>query len=104
MYVLFPLYLLLILLIFLLVRFLNLVRPFLPILPEVSSPDRKVRLFQVLIINNANVREIGSIQPKGAMDSCNPPHFLGVLSSSPLRNHVVGLFRSALLDACHYGV
>lgn len=25
------------------VRFLNLVRPFLPILPEVSSPDRKVR-------------------------------------------------------------
>jgi hypothetical protein len=27
-----------------LVRFLNLVRPFLPILPEVSSPDRKVRV------------------------------------------------------------
>ena len=92
------------LLIFPLVRFLNLVRPFLPILPEVSSPDRKVRLFQVLIVINPNACEIGPFQPKGAMDSCHSPHFLGLLSSSPLRNHVVGLFRSALLDACHYGV
>jgi hypothetical protein len=92
------------LLTFLLVRFLNLVRPFLPILPEVSSPDRKVRLFQVLIIINPNACEIGPFQPKGAMDSCNSPHFLGVLSSSPVRNHVVRLFRPTLLDACHYGV
>jgi protein transport protein SEC61 subunit alpha len=31
------------------VRFLNLVRPFLPILPEIVSPDRKVRVACILI-------------------------------------------------------
>lgn len=31
------------------VRFLNLVRPFLPILPEVSSPDRKVPFNQKVL-------------------------------------------------------
>ncbi|RXW14526.1 hypothetical protein EST38_g11328 [Candolleomyces aberdarensis] len=30
-------------------RFLNLVRPFLPILPEVSSPDRKVSFNQKVL-------------------------------------------------------
>ncbi|KAJ3018435.1 hypothetical protein NUW54_g339 [Trametes sanguinea] len=64
-------------------RFLNLVRPFLPILPEVSSPDRKVRLhplsrFTRLLHTHAST---GAFQPKSAMDRRHPPHLLGLLPS-----------------------
>ncbi|KAH6905719.1 protein transporter [Coprinopsis sp. MPI-PUGE-AT-0042] len=55
-------------------RFLNLVRPFLPILPDV---------------------------PFNQLDSRHPAHFPGMLLSPALRHHVLRLVRPSQLDACH---
>jgi hypothetical protein len=73
------------------VRFLNLVRPFLPILPEVSSPDRKVPLPLPIDASGSNNSFTGSFQPKRTMDGCHAPHFPRLLSGPPIRYHVLRL-------------
>ncbi|KAI5983682.1 SecY protein [Pisolithus marmoratus] len=55
---------------FLRIRFLNLVRPFLPILPEVSSPDRKVRELQHSTVWNY------------VLDSSDPLYWMRVILAS----------------------
>ena len=67
------------------VRFLNLVRPFLPILPEVSSPDCKVGSFCARPRAPPFTPRSGPLQPKGAMDGRHathlPRHLLPIPSS-----------------------
>jgi len=55
-------------------RFLNLVRPFLPILPEVSSPDRKVPFHQKVLWTAVTLLI-----------------FFGLFAGPPLRHHVLRL-------------
>jgi hypothetical protein len=73
------------------VRFLNLLQPFLPILPEVSSPDRKARLFVFIHARSSNPSSTGSFQPKSTMDGRHAPHFPGSLTSPPIWHHVLRL-------------
>ena len=71
------------------VRFLNLVRPFLPFLPEVSSPDRKVCILASLAFLKSHRTPPGTLQPKSTMDGRHALHFLGLLAGSVVRYHVV---------------
>jgi hypothetical protein len=69
------------------------------ILPEFSSPDRKVCPSYKVSSQPSKSCFTGPFQPKNSLDSRNTPHFLGMLPSSPLRNHVLRSVRPTVLDA-----
>jgi hypothetical protein len=73
------------------VRFLNLVRPFLPFLPEVSSPERKVREPIPICVVFVLIHYLGPVYTKSIMDSRNAAHLLGLQPSPSVRHHVLRL-------------
>ena len=72
------------------VRFLYLVKPFLPFLPEVSSPDRKVRVRAPGRRSSTLTHSPpDSLQPEAAMDRRHAAYLPCLLASPAVRYHVL---------------